>query len=207
MTFMNLEALRRTPLVREPFEFLAVPGFLTPESMDAVDPDFPPIDKGGSFPVQGLTFGPGFAALLEEVRARPFWEAMSEKFGLDLFALPQMITVRGRCQLKDGRIHPDTDTKVITCLIYLNRDWGSTEGRLRMLRSATNLEDYVVEVPPAWGTLLAFRRADNSYHGHTPFEGTRRSIQINWVTSQDVVDRELSRHRVSARIKRLLPFA
>ena len=207
MTFMNLEALRRTPLVREPFEFLAVPGFLTPESMDAVDPDFPPIDKGGSFPVQGLTYGPGFAALLEEVRARPFWEAMSEKFGLDLFALPQMITVRGRCQLKDGRIHPDTDTKVITCLIYLNRDWGSTEGRLRMLRSATNLEDYVVEVPPAWGTLLAFRRADNSYHGHTPFEGTRRSIQINWVTSQDVVDRELSRHRVSARIKRLLPFA
>ena len=175
--------------------------------MDAVDPDFPPISKGGSFPVQGLTYGPGFAALLEEVRARPFWEAMSEKFGLDLFALPQMITVRGRCQLKDGRIHPDTDTKVITCLIYLNRDWGSTEGRLRMLRSATNLEDYVVEVPPAWGTLLAFRRADNSYHGHTPFEGTRRSIQINWVTSQDVVDRELSRHRVSARIKRLLPFA
>ena len=180
---------------------------MTPESLDAVDPDFPPIKKGGSFPVQGLTYGAGFAALLEEVRARPFWEAMSDKFGIDLFALPQMITVRGRCQRKDGRIHPDTDTKVITCLIYLNRDWGSTEGRLRMLRSATNLEDYVVEVPPAWGTLLAFRRADNSYHGHTPFEGDRRSIQINWVTSQDVVDRELSRHRVSARIKRLLPFA
>jgi SM-20-related protein len=207
MSFMNLDALRATPLVHDPFDFIAVPGFLTPESAEVVAPDFPPIKKGGSFPVQGLTYGPGFAALLDEVRGKPFWEAMSEKFGLDLFALPQMITVRGRCQRKDGRIHPDTDTKVITCLIYLNREWGNTEGRLRMLRSATNLEDYVVEVPPAWGTLLAFRRADNSYHGHTPFEGDRRSIQINWVTSQEVVDRELSRHRVSARLKKLLPFA
>jgi SM-20-related protein len=62
-------------------------------------------------------------------------------------------------------------------------------------------------VPPDWGTLLAFRRADNSYHGHTPFEGERRSIQINWVVSRDVVDRELARHRMSARLKRLVPFA
>jgi len=206
MSFMNLDALRRTPLVRDPFDFVVVPGFLTPGSMARVDPDFPPIAKGGSFPVETLTYGEGFAELLAEVRDKPFWEAMGAKFGLDLFAHPQMITVRGRCQRKDGRIHPDTETKIITCLIYLNRDWSATDGRLRLLRSGTDLEDYVAEVAPAWGTLLAFRRADNSYHGHTPFEGQRRSIQINWVTSQAVVDRELSRHRMSARLKRLVPF-
>jgi SM-20-related protein len=207
MSLMNLEALRATPLEREPFEYLVVPGFLTPESADVVDPDFPQGMKGGSFPVQELNYGPGFARLLEEVRDKPFWDVMSQKFGIDLHGLPQMITVRGRCQRKDGRIHPDTETKVITCLIYLNRGWASPEGRLRLLASATDLEDKVAEVPPDWGTLLAFRRADNSYHGHTPFEGERRSIQVNWVVRQDVVDRELARHRMSARIKRLVPFA
>jgi SM-20-related protein len=207
MSLMNLDALRRTPLVTEPFEHIVVPGFLTPESGDVVDPDFPKDMKGGSFPVETLTYGPGFEALLEEVRDKPFWDAMSQKFGLDLDALPQMITVRGRCQRKDGRIHPDTATKVITCLIYLNRGWSSPEGRLRILRGDSDLDDFVAEVPPDWGTLLAFRRADNSYHGHTPFEGERRSIQINWVVSRDVVDRELARHRMSARLKRLVPFA
>lgn len=207
MPFMNLDALRRTPLAHEPFEYVVVPGFLTPESAEVVEPDFPKGMRGGSFPVEELTYGPGFAALLAEVRDKPFWDVMSRKFGLDLHGLPQMITVRGRCQRKDGRIHPDTATKVITCLIYLNRGWSSPEGRLRLLRSATDLNDMVAEVPPDWGTLLAFRRADNSYHGHTPFEGERRSIQVNWVVSQDVVDRELARHRMSARIKRLVPFA
>ncbi|MFQ5508932.1 MAG: 2OG-Fe(II) oxygenase [Leptospirillia bacterium] len=204
---MNLDRLRETPLIRDPFDFIAVPGFLGPESKDLVYKDFPHIDRGGSFPVSELDYGPGFAALLDEVQGKPFWTAMSEKYGIDLFEYPQMVTVRGMCQKKDGRIHPDTESKIITCLIYLNREWSGTEGRLRMLRSADNLDDYVTEVPPEWGTLLSFRRADNSYHGHTPFEGERRSIQINWVTSQEVVDKELSRHRMSARLKKLVPFA
>ena len=42
----------------------------------------------------------------------------------------------------------------------------------------------IMEVPPTEGTLLAFRRADNSWHGHKPFAGERRVIQFNWVTSE-----------------------
>ena len=34
-----------------------------------------------------------------------------------------MITVRGRCAAKDGRIHTDTPTKLITVLIYFNDQW------------------------------------------------------------------------------------
>ena len=207
MSFLNLDALRHTPLVREPYDHVVLPGFLTPESAAVVYPDFPNHMRGGSFPVQELTYGPGFAALLDEVRDEPFCDAISDKFGIDLHLLPQMITVRGRCRRKDGRIHPDTETKVVTCLIYLNRGWSSPEGRLRILRSATDLNDMAAEVPPDWGALVAFRRADNSFHGHTPFAGERRSIQINWVVHQEVVDRELARHRMSARIKRWVPFA
>ena len=46
-----------------------------------------------------------------------------------------------------------------------------------------------MEVPPTEGTLLAFRRSNNSWHGHKPFSGLRRVIQFNWVTSEAVVRR------------------
>ncbi|MDH4228499.1 MAG: 2OG-Fe(II) oxygenase [Nitrospirota bacterium] len=208
MSYMNLDALKTAAMVRDPFQFFVAPGFLSPEAAPEIYADFPAIDRGGSFPVSELDYGPAFARLLDEVQGKPFWSAMSEKFGIDLFQHPQMITVRGRCQKKDGRIHPDTESKIITCLIYLNRPgWNSPDGRLRMLRSDDNLEDYIAEVSPEWGTLLTFRRADNSYHGHTVYEGERRSIQINWVTSQEVVDKELARHRMSARLKKLVPFS
>jgi hypothetical protein len=58
-------------------------------------------------------------------------------------------------------------------------------------------------VEPKWGRLLAFRRSDRSWHGHLPAEGERRVVQVNWVTSQAMADKELRRHRRSAWIKRL----
>ena len=62
-------------------------------------------------------------------------------------------------------------------------------------------------MPPAAGTLIAFRRSQHSWHGHTSFEGERKVIQLNWVTDQRVADRELGRHRFSARLKKLFSFA
>ena len=50
---------------------------------------------------------------------------------------------------------------------------------------------------------MAFRRSDNSWHGHLPHEGRRRAIQLNWVTSQDVVDREQGRHRLATKMKKI----
>ena len=76
---------------------------------------------------------------------------------------------------------------------------------LRILRSPT-LDDAAEEVPPTGGTLLVFRRSERSWHGHQPFEGQRRAIQMNWVTDAGVVAYEQRRHRVSAFFKRLNPF-
>ena len=42
--------------------------------------------------------------------------------------------------------------------------------------------------------------------GHPPFVGPRRVIQFNWVTDEDVVRRERTRHHLSAWFKKLLPF-
>ena len=112
-----------------------------------------------------------------------------------------MSTVRGRCQQKDGRIHTDSKSKIITVLIYLNPQWENAAGRLRLLRGPDDIEDYAAEVPPDEGTLLAFRRSENSFHGHKTFVGERRVIQFNWVTDRGTVWRESLRHRLSAWIK------
>jgi len=80
----------------------------------------------------------------------------------------------------------------------------ATDGRLlRLLRSGTDIDDVVAEVPPLDGTLVAFRRSDNSWHGHKPFIGERRVIQLNWVTSERIKLYEVLRHRASAWLKRL----
>ena len=80
------------------------------------------------------------------------------------------------------------------------------EGRLRLLRRADDIEDYAREILPIAGTMLAFRRSDRSFHGHRPYLGPRRALQLNWVRDDAVVRRELGRHRWSARFKALNPF-
>ena len=124
--------------------------------------------------------------------------------GLDLAGRPSTITVRGQCSLKDGRIHTDTKSKIITILIYMNPAWENSGGRLRLLKSGDNLDDMIMEVPPVEGTLLAFKRSNNSWHGHEPFVGERRVLQFNWLTSQGNRQIAMLRHHTSASFKRLL---
>lgn len=207
MSILDLEGFRAALLSRAPFDYLVLPGFVKKEALAAIHEGFPSIKQPGSFPLSELSYGPGFAALVEELNGEPMRKAFEEKFDIDLTNRPTMITVRGCSSNRDGRIHTDTETKIITVLIYMNPQWEPAGGRLRLLRSPTDLDDVILEVPPHEGTLLCFRRSDNSYHGHKPFVGPRRVIQFNWITEQRVVDREIRRHRFTAWTKRLLPFA
>jgi SM-20-related protein len=203
LSMLDLERFRNTPLTSEPFQFLIVPEFVRAEARVAIDKDYPEVARPGSFPLREVTYGPGFATLIEQLRSDEFRQAFEEKFNVDLANRPDMITVRGLCSEKDGKIHTDSETKIITILIYMNPAWEPSGGRLRLLRSANNLDDVILEVPPTEGTLLAFRRSNNSWHGHKPVAGPRRVIQFNWVTSEAVVRREQNRHRLSAWMKKL----
>jgi SM-20-related protein len=203
VSMLDLEKFRSTPLTREPFEFLVVPEFIKAEVRAAISEDYPEVARAGSFPLGEVTFGPAFTKLIAEMRSEEFRKVFEEKFNIDLTNRPEMITVRGRCSEKDGKIHTDSETKIITILIYMNSAWESSGGQLRLLRSGNNLDDMILEVPPTEGTLLAFRRSKNSWHGHKPFTGPRRVIQFNWVTSEAVVRREQNRHRFSAWLKKL----
>lgn len=203
LSMLDLDRFRNTPLTRQPFDFLIVPEFVKAEARSAIEKDYPGVSRPGSFPLREVTYGTAFAKLIEEMRSEEFRKAFEEKFDVDLDNRPDMITVRGRCSEKDGKIHTDSETKIITILIYMNSAWESAGGQLRLLRSGQNLEDVICEVPPTEGTLLAFRRSNNSWHGHKPFSGPRRVIQFNWVTSEAVVRREQNRHRLSAWMKKI----
>jgi SM-20-related protein len=197
-----LAALARATRVDEPFPHLIVPGFLLPSAQAAIGADYPEIRQAGSFPVGDLKIGPRFRAFLGELEGPEFRAAIERAFDIDLRGRPTMVTVRGHARPRDGRIHNDSRTKLITVLVYMNEAWEAEGGRLRLLRSPHNLEDIVAEVPPDAGTLLAFRVTDNSWHGHLPTTGPRRVIQLNWVDNAAVVRRERTRHGISARVKR-----
>jgi hypothetical protein len=207
LSLLDLERLRTSPLRQDPFDFVIVEDFVRAEHLPGVIADFPPVGQPGSFPLAGQRYGAAFGYLAEELEGDAIRRAIEDKFAIDLAHRPTMITVRGYSDGKDGRIHTDTATKLITVLIYMNPVWREKAGRLRLLRSAGDLDDFVAEIPPVAGTMVAFRRGGNSFHGHRPHIGERRSIQLNWVTDQRVVRRELGRHRWSARFKALNPFA
>lgn len=204
---LDFDRFRATALEKTPFPYLIVPGFLRPGAVEAVNADYPEIDKPGSFPVPELSYGPAFKGLLDEMNGPEMTAAFAEKFDVDLTDHPTMITVRGQCRAKDGQIHTDSKSKIITVLLYMNSGWEADGGRLRLLRSPDDLDDAIAEVPPEEGTLLAFLNRPNAWHGHKSFTGQRRTIQLNWVTDDGVVAREQARHRVSAKLKRLNPFA
>ncbi len=202
MKFLDLDRLAKTPLAAEPYEFVVVPGFVREATLAEVRASYPAIAEPGSFPLDKLSYGETFAALLAELEGPEFRAAIEAKFALDLAGRPTMVTVRGRSGERDGFIHTDSKSKIITVLIYLNEPWEPSGGRLRLLRSPKDLEDYAFEVPPEAGLMLAFRRSSRSYHGHKLFVGPRKVVQLNWVSGSGHVVWDLLRHRLSAWWKR-----
>nr|WP_294517549.1 2OG-Fe(II) oxygenase [uncultured Rhodopila sp.] len=202
MGLLYLDALRNAAVTTDPFTFTVVQGFVQPEQAAAIRKDFPDIGYPGLLPVEATRHGPRFAQLIKELQSREVAAVFSETFGIDLVGRATMITVRGRCAGRDGRIHTDSESKVVTALLYFNDTWEATGGRLRLLRGPDDLQDMIAEVPPESGTLIAFRRSDKSFHGHEPFVGVRRYVMINWMASTFAAKRELLRHRVSATAKR-----
>lgn len=195
-----------TPAATDPFAHVVVPDFVPPDALRAVARDLPPLNRRGSFPTTSVALGPAAAALMRDMEGDRLRDAIARKFDLDLAAAPTMLTLRGRTEAKDGRIHTDSTAKRVTVLLYLNQAtdaFARQDGCLRLLRGPDDLDDYVVEVPPVNGTLLVFPNAANSWHGHRSFTGQRYSVQLNYMTTDAKARSELRRHRISAFVKKL----
>jgi hypothetical protein len=204
MTMLNIDALRCARLNRDPFDFLVVPSFIVADDLERVNSDYPAIDKPRNYRLEELRIEGAFQRIVEELNGPDLRGAISEKFGVDLEGKSTAMTVRGRCENNDGNIHTDSRTKIITALIYFNKAWPHEGGRLRLLRSADNIEDYAEEIVPVGGTLLVFRRCDHSYHGHKPYEGQRRMVQLSWVEPKRVGNYRDKRAKLIWKLKRKL---
>jgi len=206
MIALDYDRLEALPAERDPFPHVVVPDFVPPASLRAVIHDLPPLNKRGSFPTTSVPLGSAAAALMREMEGDRLRRAIARKFDLDLATAPTMLTLRGRTEAKDGRIHTDSTAKRVTVLLYLNQEtdaFARQEGCLRLLRGPDDLEDFAVEVPPVNGTLLIFPNAANSWHGHRSFTGRRYSVQLNYMTTDAKARSELRRHRISAFVKKL----
>jgi SM-20-related protein len=181
MSLINLDVLRDAQLHTEPFDFLVAPGFLNSDVLTQVNADYPAIDTAANHALENLQYGPAFKTLMAELQDSAFATLLGERFDMELASLPTTVTVRKFCERTDGNIHTDHKSKVITVLVYFNEQWDHEDGQLRMLRSRDDIENYAAQVPPQGGTMLAFRRTDHSWHGHTQFVGERRMVQVNYL--------------------------
>lgn len=202
MKHLNIKKLRDARLNGEPFPYVVVPGFLTPESVNKINGTFPLIDSGGSYPIEDLTPQMAISEVIQELDSPDFEQVVSEKFDIDLSSRPKMYSLRGYSRRKDGGIHTDSKDKLITVLLYLNEPWNEDGGRLRLLYDGDDINNYFVEIPPDNGTLLVFERSDNSWHGHLPFQGQRRALQMNWMVDRGKRHSHILRHRISKVLKR-----
>lgn len=199
---LNYQAFRAAQMHTDPFPYVVTPGFLSADDVAEAIADFPKIDMGGLFLPDAVSYGPAFARLLSDLEGPEVRKIVEEKLDIDLGGRPAMITLRSNCQAKDGRIHADATFKLATLLLYLNEPWAAQGGKLRVLRSGTDIEDYAAEVAPEGGLLFCFRVQANSWHGHKPFVGPRRYVMLNYCTDIESRNREVARHRFSNRVKK-----
>jgi SM-20-related protein len=176
-----MEALRAAQLHTDPFDHLVVPDCIAANALAQINQDYPAIDSAANHTLENLTYGAAFEKLMEELRSTAVATVLGEQFDMELASLPTTVTVRKFCERTDGNIHTDHKSKVITVLVYFNEKWEHKEGQIRLLRSKGDIDNYAAQVAPLGGTLLAFRRTDHSWHGHTRFVGERRMVQINYL--------------------------
>lgn len=200
---LDLDTLRDAPINAEYFPYCQVECIIKKEALQLVLNDFPQVDIRGSIPAHRLNCGPYFQQFIDELCGKALQDLIAEKFAIDLSQSHPLLTVRGQTDLKDGKIHTDTPSKMMTLLFYLNEDWSEPTGNLRLLKDNSSLENYFDEVIPSAGKLLVFKVTDNCWHGHYPFIGKRRTLQLNYVTDKKVVDKELKRHSRSYTFKKI----
>ena len=205
MAHLNLAKLQSARIETEPYSYTIIPAFLGPDSVARINATYPKIEKGGSYPIESLDASMAIKQVIEELDGPAFEAAIEERFGVALAGRPKMYSLRGYTRAKDGQIHTDSKDKIITVLLYLNENWQQPGGRLRILRNGKSVEDFAAEVPPDNGTLLVFKRSDTSWHGHHPFDGPRRSLQMNWMTSEGSKGFHAIRHKISAAVKKVMP--
>ena len=139
----------------------------------------------------------------KEVKAEAFLSVCKQMMKKFPKAKKVITTLRGFSRLRDGQIHTDSKSKILTVLLYLNPQWDNKVGNLRLLKENSNLEDYITEISSGFGNLVAFKVTENCWHGFEPFEGRRLSIQLNYIYPESLKSHRF-RHMISSKLKKFI---
>ena len=201
MKLINNEKLSKAIVNKEYFPYFYVENiFLDNVDSKLVINDFPNILDGGSFHVDSLCLGESIIKLIEELESEEVKKILEDKFNINLNEAKVVTTLRGYSRKKDGKIHTDSKTKILTVLLYLNENWLDINGNLRLLKKNKDLEDYIKEIPCTFGSLVAFKVTDKCWHGFKAYEGKRLSIQLNYIYPGALKSHNF-RHKLSSILK------
>ena len=202
-SILKLDALKNAEVSHTPYPYFIVENALADSEVQAVIQDFPKIEQGGSYNIEDVEIKPNFDRFLKSLDTPEFRQILTDKFDVNVMEHPMMVTLRGYSRQKDGRIHSDSKSKLLTILIYLNESWDAPNGRLRILNNDNDINNYVTEINAGPGSLVAFKVTDNGWHGYIPYEGQRQSIQINFLTSEKANAKHKFFHGLSAIMKKI----
>ena len=189
---------------REPFAYLIATDILAASARAALRSGFPAAAQAGFIPHQPMTCGSEINRLIAEIVSAEFADSLGERLGVaQLSNFPVLVTICSRLNKRHGTIHTDSRSKIASALLYLNQDWTpGSAGSLRLLADGADIESLLTpEIPPVYGTLVAFRRSEYSFHGHLPFEGERRVIQFAWLADRAALERKTQRGRMQRLLK------
>ncbi len=204
-SFININSLAQNSVTDTPFPYMIIPNFINAEHLATLVNEFPDITHRGSIPSSSVQCTPAFQKLLDELTGTALRNIIADKFSIDLTDKPTMVTLRGFTTERDGVIHTDSKSKLITVLLYMNPHWETHQGKLRLLKNQHNLDDYVEEISPLAGNCLIFKVTANGWHGHHPFIGKRLSLQLNYLANDAALIKHLNHHRFTAFLKKYLP--
>ena len=200
---LNFELIKKAEINSEFYPFFTIRDvFLNEDDHKKIATDFPNINKGGSFPSDSVSYGESIQSLINCLEGDQMRTILENKFQVDLKDKPVVSTFRGYSRIKDGKIHSDSKTKIITVLLYLNENWDESSGLLRMLKEKDNINNYITEIPASMGSMVAFKVTNNCWHGFIPFEGKRCSIQLNYLYREALSQHKI-RHKLSSFFKKL----
>jgi hypothetical protein len=195
-----------TLVYETPFHFFAARNQLPDSAAAELDRDYPKYSSAGFFPHEEKDCGPSVNALIRQLTNPAVASAVGSLLGIDnLGQYPTIVALCCRMNKRHGTIHTDSRSKIATGLLYLNQSWPDTsDGCLRFLDRVDDIDAMIApEIKPLYGNFVVFRRADNSFHGHLPYEGPRRVIQIAWLTNEEEKLRKTRRGKLSHAFKKL----
>jgi 2OG-Fe(II) oxygenase superfamily len=191
-------------IAQAPFPLLLGNGILDPAAAPELDHDFPHYRGAGFFPHDKADCGPALNTLIDELTSPAFADAIGQRLGIErLSQFPVLVTLCRSLNRRHGTIHTDSRSKVASLLLYLNPEWPEgSAGCLRFLYRGDDIDATVApELRPLYGAFTAFKRTENSFHGHLPFEGERRVVQIAWLRDTEALERKRQRGRLSRAVK------